>query len=84
MFVGILLLCTQYHLLISNLFRSIDEGFRAGFTPVDACAEDVEEESFELVEFGHDGVCTLQGRRRMYGIKVFRLSQFPNVIIEYT
>ena len=49
----------QYHLGISRFFRSIDQGFRNRLTPVDACAEDVEEESFELVCFGHDCVVTI-------------------------
>lgn len=38
-----------YHFGVSCLFRSIDEGFCDRLAPVDACAEDVEEESFELV-----------------------------------
>jgi hypothetical protein len=68
-------LVTQYQLGISSLFRSIDKGFRDRFTPVDACTEDVEEESFELVDFGHDGICTVQGKSSKCGIKVVRLSQ---------
>jgi hypothetical protein len=83
-FVVILLVMqSNYHLSITSLFRSIDEGFCNRLTPVDASAEDVEEESFELVCFGHCGVCTVQGRRRLCGIKVIGLSQFFNVINEY-
>jgi hypothetical protein len=57
---------------------------RHGLTPVDACAEDVEEESFELVHFGHSAVCTVRGRRSKCGIKVVRLSRFSNVTEKYT
>ena len=70
-----IVLVMQYHLGVTSLFRSIDESFRNRLTPVDTRAEDVEEESFELACFGHDGVYTLQGRRRMCGIKVVRLSR---------
>ena len=52
-----IVLVMQYHLGISRLFRSIDEGLRDRLTPVDACAEDVEEESFQLVCFSHDDSC---------------------------
>ena len=55
----------QYHLRVPSLFCSIDEGFRDRFTPVDACAEDIEEEGFELVRFGHDGSCGARGKGKL-------------------
>lgn len=51
----------QYHLGVPSLLRSIDESFRDRLTPVDACAEDVEEEGFQPVCFGHGGSCEAQG-----------------------
>jgi hypothetical protein len=47
--------CQLYHRAVASLFRSIDQCFRDSLTPVDASAEDVEEERFELVCFGHGG-----------------------------
>ena len=69
-----IVLVMQYHLGISRLFRSIDEGLRDRLTPVDACAEDVEEESFQLVCFGHDGAITVQGRRSLGRMEVIESS----------
>ena len=60
----------SYHLGVPSLFCSIGEGFRDRLTPVDACAEDVEEDGFQLVRFGHDGVFTVFERWRQYGKKL--------------
>jgi hypothetical protein len=51
----------QYHLGVPSLFRCIDEGFRDGLAPIDACAKDVKEESFQPVRFGHVDVCRVSG-----------------------
>jgi hypothetical protein len=46
-----------YHRGVSGLFCCVDECFCNRLPPVDACAEDVEEEGFELVCFGHSVWC---------------------------
>jgi hypothetical protein len=47
------------------LFRSIDERFCYRLTPINTCAEDVEEEGFQPVRFGHVDVCMIPGRGRL-------------------